>query len=615
MLERIQGPGDLASLTPRELETLAEDIRRRITGVVEKNGGHLASNLGIVETTIALHRVFHSPQDRILWDVGHQSYAHKLLTGRNDRFDTLRTHGGISGFPKRGESEHDIFETGHSTTSLSAAVGIARALQRKGERHEVVAVIGDGSMTGGMAFEAMNDAGHSRTKIIVVLNDNEMSIARNVGALSQVLSRIRYKRHYTRTKSVVQRSLNRIPFIGARVARTLERLKNSFKYLFVTGVFFEELGFAYIGPVDGHDIAAVTTALEHAKLFNRPVLVHVATQKGRGHQRAEQSPERYHSVSCSTSKASGESFAHIVAGELSRQAEGNERVVAITASMTEGCGLEDFRHLYPERFYDVGIAEQHAVTMAAGMAVEGLRPVFAVYSTFLQRAYDQILHDVCLQRLPVLFAVSHCGLVGEDGETHQGIYTLSHLANIPGLRVLCPATAREARAMAALALTLDGPTALCYPKGAPACEEDVLNRPDLLRWGFVRQQEGAKRVILAVGSRMVALAVRAAERCGQVGVAVDVVNCSTVRPLDEGFLLDTLPVYDRAVTLEENIAPGGFGSLVLRCLAVKGGPATPMLVPIAIEQDFVQQGTVAQQMEDVGLTEDRVAAQLMGGTR
>ena len=609
MLENIHSPADLKTLTLAQMTQLAQDLRERIIAVVSRNGGHLASNLGVVEATIAIHRVFNSPRDRIVWDVGHQSYAHKLLTGRGAEFDTLRTFGGLSGFPKRSESVHDVFETGHSSTSISAALGMARARDLRGEDHDVLAFIGDGSLTGGMAYEAINDVGHSGTRLIIVINDNEMSIGRNVGALSQVLSRIRYKRQYTRAKYVVQRVLRRIPWVGHRLADLIERMKNAFKYLFVTGVFFEELGFAYIGPVDGHDIAAVSTALEHARLFDRPVVVHISTQKGRGHPRAENSPEHYHSVGPADAPKCGASFAKLFAAELAKLAETDRRVVAITASMTEGCGLDSFRRLYPERFFDVGIAEQHAVTMAAGMAAEGLRPVFAVYSTFLQRSYDQILHDVCLQRLNVIFAVSHCGLVGEDGETHQGIYTLSYLGHIPGLRVLCPVNAAEVKAMLRLAMTLDGPTAICFPKGAPAYA-GALAPGDGLRWTYALQEPQAACAILAVGSRMVSLAARAAALCRQGGLIVDVVNCSTVKPLDECFLREELPHYRLAMTLEENILTGGFGAHVLETLANSGGAAVP-IIPYGLREGFVPQGTVAEQMAAENLTAEAVAQRLL----
>ncbi len=614
MLERVQSPEDIKKMTYSELELLAKELRARIIDVVGKNGGHLASNLGVVEATIALHRVFDSPRDRIIWDVGHQSYAHKLLTGRNEQFSTLRQYGGMSGFPKRCESCHDVFETGHSTTSLSAGLGMARARDLTGGDWDVVVFIGDGSLTGGMAFEALNDAGNSATNMIIVLNDNEMSIARNVGAISEMLARIRTKRQYTRLKSFVQRTLRKIPKIGCTLVDWLERAKNAVKYLLVRGVFFEELGFAYIGPIDGHDLHALTVSLKQAKQYDRPVVVHISTRKGRGHHEAEKHPERFHSVpEDQNGNGSGKpKYARVMGGTLAELAAADPKIVAITAAMTEGCGLEQFRQMYPERFFDVGIAEQHAVTMAAGLAAEGFRPVFAVYSSFLQRAYDQILHDVARQNLPVVFAVSHSGLVGEDGETHQGVFGLSYLTHIPNLSVMIPATGQELAEMLKLALTMNGPAAILYPKGAPSLELPADGGLALRKWSMLKQTPGARAVLLAAGERMVALALEAANLAAGRGLVADVVNCRFVKPLDEEMLYRLLPNYAVALTLEENVLAGGLGAMMLSRLSSEGRLNGTRIISMGIADTFVCHGSVNELLGCVGMTAGAVADRLIG---
>jgi len=612
MLEKIQSPEDLKNLSYPELETLARELRERIVEVVGRNGGHLASNLGVVEATIALHRVFDSPRDRIVWDVGHQSYAHKILTGRNEEFDTLRQHGGLCGFPKRAESPHDVFETGHSTTSLSAALGMARARDLLGGDWDVVAFIGDGSLTGGMAFEALNDAGNSETKLIVVLNDNEMSISRNVGAISHMLARIRTRRSYTRFKKLIQRNLRKIPKIGTWLVELIERIKNSVKYLLVKGVFFEELGFAYIGPIDGHDLHSLTVSFRQAKQYGRPVVVHISTKKGRGHREAEKYPERFHSLPEDNSVFTGKpKYVHIFGSALADMAESRKEIVAVTASMTEGCGLAEFRRRFPERFFDVGIAEQHAVTMAAGLAAEGFRPVVAVYSTFLQRAYDQILHDVCRQNLPVVFAISHAGLAGEDGDTHQGVFTFSFLSHIPNLTVMAPADGWELVEMLKLALSHDGPCAICYPKSAPETDFPHDEAIHEMKWSFVQKREGARVVLLAAGERMLRLAMEAALQAEGQGLAVDVVNCRFIKPADEQMLYEILPKYALAMTLEDNVLAGGFGAYLLSRLSGEGRLNGTRIVAMGISDRFVPHGTVSELLADEGLTPENVVRRLI----
>lgn len=610
MLERIQSPEDIKKLSYMELELLAREIRARIIDVVGRNGGHLASNLGAVEATIALHRVFDSPRDRIIWDVGHQSYTHKMLTGRNEAFETLRKYGGMSGFPKRSESCHDVFETGHSTTSLSAALGMARARDLVGGDWDVIAFIGDGSLTGGMAFEALNDAGNSETNMIIVLNDNEMSIARNVGAISEMLARIRTKRQYTRLKEFVQHTLRKIPKVGCRLVEWMERVKNAVKYLLVKGVFFEELGFAYIGPIDGHDLHSLTVSFRQAKQYDRPVVVHISTKKGRGHCEAERHPERFHSYPEDNNGNGKLKYARILGGTLAELAEENREIVAVTAAMTEGCGLAEFRQRFPERFFDVGIAEQHAVTMAAGLAAEGLRPVVAVYSSFLQRAYDQILHDVCRQNLNVVFAMSHSGLVGEDGETHQGVFGLSYLSHIPGLTVMTPADGSELARMLRLAMSLNGPAAILYPKGAPALELPEDESVSEFKWGWLARREGARVLLLAAGERMVRLALEAACVAEKQGLQADVVNCRFIKPLDDRMLYDELPRYAVALTLEENVLAGGLGAAILSRLSSEGRLNGTRVVSLGIGDGFVHHGTVDEQLAAEGLTPELVARRM-----
>lgn len=612
MLENIHSPEDIKKLTYTELEILAKELRARIITVVGRNGGHLASNLGVVEATLAIHRVFDSPRDRIIWDVGHQSYAHKLLTGRNEDFDTLRKYGGLSGFPKRSESEHDVFETGHSTTSLSAALGMARARDLNHGDWDIVAFIGDGSLTGGMAFEALNDAGNSETKIVIILNDNEMSIARNVGAVSEMLSRIRTKRQYTRLKHFVQRTLRRIPLVGTSLVDLFERTKNAIKYMFVKGVFFEEMGFAYIGPIDGHDLHSLTVSLKQAKQYDKSVVVHISTKKGRGHAEAEKHPERFHSFPEDCSHANGKKkYAQVFGCTLTELASHNEQIVAVTAAMTEGCGLEQFRQRFPERFFDVGIAEQHAVTMAAGMAVEGFRPVVAIYSSFLQRAYDQILHDVCRQNLNVVFAISHSGLVGEDGETHQGVFGLSFLSHIPNLTIMYPADGQELAEMLKLALSLNGPVAICYPKGAPALALEPDDGIGKMKWKWLARRDNARAVILAAGERMVKLAMEAATAAEAQGLAADVVNCRFIKPVDEEMLYNTLPRYAVAMTLEENVLPGGLGAGILSRLSSEGRLNGTRIISMGISDSYIPHGTVDELLTAEGLTPELVARRLV----
>ena len=598
-------PEDLHNLKIAELEELAEAIRRTMIGTVAERGGHLAPNLGVVELALALHSTFESPRDRIIWDVGHQSYPHKLLTGRWDRFHTLRCHGGLSGFPKAAESIHDPFGTGHSSTSISAALGLAAARDQRKESAKIIAVIGDGSLTGGMAFEALNHAGHLKKDLMVVLNDNKMSIGTNVGAMSVYLDRIRSDPAYSRLKEEFEQRARRVPLVGHRVVDSAERLRKGLKTLIKPGLLFEDLGLTYFGPIDGHNIAALKSAFRQTARVKGPVLLHVLTEKGKGYRYAEAAPERFHGIGpfdlqngLPRSKKSGLSYTEAFGQTMVRLAAKDSRLVALTAAMTGGTGLKDFARRYPQRFYDVGIAEQHAVGMAAALAAGGLRPVVAIYSTFLQRAYDQIIHDVCLQRLPVIFAVDRAGIVGEDGETHQGIFDLSYLRTAPQITLMAPRNEDELQHLLYTAVQLgSGPVALRYPRDRG--EGVGLSEPRLLPWGRGELlREGGELLIAAAGPCANA-ALAAAERLAKAGVEAAVINARFIKPLDEGLLLKWARRCRRILTVEENSTVGGFGSAVLEALS-RNKLALPVKL-LGIEDSFVEQGTRSQLLALRGL--------------
>lgn len=610
-LSELVDASELKQMDSKALSRLAEEIRPFLVLNVLSSGGHLASNLGVVEITLALHRIFDTAEDRIIWDVGHQSYVHKILTGRRERFDTLRKKDGLSGFPKRAESPHDAFDAGHSSTSISAALGFARARDLQGQNHHVIAVIGDGAITGGMCYEALNDAGHGGTRMIVILNDNDMSIAHNVGAISKHLTRLRGGGGYRRFKKNVRKILAKLPWLGSAMINLIERIKNMVKYLLIPGVFFEDLGFTYLGPVDGHDIGEMMAILENAKaITDRPVLIHAVTQKGRGFERAENAPEHYHGVAPffvdqdADLVADGPGFSQAMGETLTRLADEDARIVAITAAMTGGTGLTPFAKRHPDRFFDVAIAEQHAVTMAAGLAAGGMRPVVAVYSTFLQRAYDQILHDACLQDLPVIFAVDRAGLVGEDGETHQGIFDIAYLRMIPNLQLLAPANAEELEMMLRYALSQNGPVAIRYPRGKSGfC---VFTQP-LEQALWTQQRAGRDGAILASG-RMLAIALEAASQLSaRRGIEMRVYNARTIKPLDEQQLI-RLAREKLIVTLEDHVLSGGFGSAVAEFYTAHS--YRPRLFCLGIEDHYVPQGTVVQQLQMLGLDADSVAQRI-----
>lgn len=571
LLGKIKLPEDIRNLDNYMLAKLSEEIRDFIIQKVSRTGGHLASNLGIVELTLAVHSVYNTPSDKIIWDVGHQTYIHKILTGRKHGFDNLRQYGGLSGFPKRAESVFDMFQTGHSSTSISAALGISRARDIKGENYNVVAIIGDGALTGGMAFEALNDAGASNTNITVILNDNEMSIAKNVGSLSAYLSRVRTEPAYFKFKEDVESVLNKIPGIGRNVAKTAERMKDSVKYLFVPGMLFEELGFTYLGPVNGHDLGKLKDVLIRSQNIKGPVLVHVITKKGKGYEFAEKKPDKYHSVgkfNIDTGESIGKkknTYSDVFGNELIDIARKDNRVIAITAAMREGTGLGEFAKVFPERFFDVGIAEQHAVTFAAGLAANGMKPVFAVYSTFLQRAYDQVMHDVCIQNLPVILCIDRGGIVGEDGETHQGIFDFSFLRHMPNIVIMSPKSTDEFRHMLRIGFELNQPVAIRYPRGSDIEGISYENNNDMKPFKSEVMCNGEDILIISVG-RMTAYAYKAVNELKKTGISAGLINARFIKPLDKDTLLDEISRYSKIITVEDNTIAGGFGSCILEFL-------------------------------------------------
>jgi 1-deoxy-D-xylulose-5-phosphate synthase len=616
MLNVLKLPGDLKNLSYNELEMLATEIRELLISTVSRNGGHLASNLGVVELTLALHRVFNSPDDKIIWDVGHQSYVHKIVTGRVSEIGTLRQYGGISGFPKPEESPHDIFATGHSSTSISVALGLAKARDLSGEKYNVLSVIGDGSLTGGMAFEALNNAGHLKTNLIVVLNDNEMSIAPNVGALSNYLSRIRMNPTLYKIKEDIQQLIQKIPKVGETTFRYLDKIKDSLKYLVIPGILFEELGFSYFGPVDGHNIRQLIQAFQDASECKGPILLHVLTKKGKGYKPAEENPAKFHGVSgfeISTGALPQQfgppTYTEVFGETLVEMALKDERLVAITAAMTSGTGLQEFAKRFPDRFFDVGIAEEHAVTMAAGLATAEKKPVVAIYSTFLQRAFDQILHDVCLQGLPVIFALDRAGVVGPDGPTHHGVFDLSYLRLIPGITIMAPKDENELRQMLKLAIKMDSPVALRYPRGQGL---GIKFTPELT-FGLGEAEvlrEGERAAILAIGS-MVKTAEKAADLLAQAGIYCTVINCRFVKPLDRKTILYWARKVPHLVTIEDNVLTGGFGSAVLELLAEAGIRKTKVS-RLGYPDQFIESGTICELHAIYGLNEEGIYRVITG---
>ncbi|HHV76418.1 MAG TPA: 1-deoxy-D-xylulose-5-phosphate synthase [Syntrophothermus lipocalidus] len=614
ILDTIDSPSDLKNLKVPQLEELAGEIREILVNTVAENGGHLAANLGVVELTLALHHVLDTPRDKIIWDVGHQCYTHKVITGRKNEIHTLRRFKGLSGFPKVEESIYDVFNTGHSSTSISAALGMALARDLQRERFRIVAVIGDGALTGGMAFEALNHAGHQGCDLTVVLNDNEMSISRNVGALSTYLSNLRSDPAYFRRKAEIESWVQRIPGIGPNIVRVAEKLKDSLKYLIVPGMLFEELGFTYIGPIDGHNLQDLITVLGKTGGMKGPVLIHVITQKGKGYEPALAKPDEFHGIgpfNVDTGlplKPASVTYTQVFGDFMVQRASQDPRVVAITAAMTSGTGLSDFARRFPDRFFDVGICEQHAVTLAAGMARMGLRPVVAIYSTFLQRAYDQIVHDVCLQNLPVVFAVDRAGLVGEDGPTHHGVFDLSYLRHVPNLVVMAPSDENELADMLYSAFSYDMPVAVRYPRGSGEGvgvkkERKLIHLPQAR---IIR--EGRNMLFLGIG-RGVGLALRAAEILQEQGIEASVVDARFVKPLDRELLGSLLRQFERVVTVEDNVLHGGFGSAVLEMAADLRRHCN--ILRVGVPDRFIEHGSVDALFDELGMDASGIVAKVM----
>ena len=613
LLEQIQQTNDIKKIDPKDYPLLAEEIRRFLIEKISVTGGHLGSNLGAVELTMALHLALNLPEDKIVWDVGHQSYTHKLLTGRREGFDTLRKYGGMSGFPKRKESDCDCFDTGHSSTSISAGLGLVRARDIQGGDNTVVSVIGDGALTGGMAYEALNNAARMDTNFIIILNDNNMSISENVGGVSRYLNNIRTSNAYLDIKDGIYDAIRGTRY-GDGVVTGVRRVKNSLKQLVIPGMWFEDIGITYLGPVDGHDVNGLVRVIREAKRRRNCVLIHVLTQKGKGYGPAEKHPARFHGAEpfdvetgIPLKKKTKANYTDVFSTVMVKLAARDQDVVAITAAMPDGTGLKRFRSLYPERFFDVGIAEEHAVTFAAGLAVGGLHPVVAIYSSFLQRAYDQILHDVCLQNLPVIFAIDRAGLVGSDGETHQGIFDLSYLSSIPNMHIMAPKNKWELSDMIKFAYAFKGPVAIRYPRGeafdglAQMRAPVEMGKSELL-------YEGKKVALVAVGS-MVKTALEVREKLAAEGIEATLVNARFVKPIDEDMVCSLDREHELLVTMEENVASGGFGEKVRdfadsRRLSVR-------VLPITIPDEYVEHGNVELLKKEIGIDPDTVFDRIM----
>jgi len=616
LLERINDPNDLKGLTVDQLDELAAEIRCFLIEKLSVTGGHLAPNLGVVELTVALHYYLDSPLDKIIYDVGHQSYVHKILTGRRDQFDTLKRYKGLCGYIKRSESEHDVWEAGHSSTSLSAAMGMAMARDYQGKNHRIAALIGDGAMTGGMALEALNHIGHEKKKLMVILNDNEMSISQNVGAIHNYLGKIRAGKQYRKAKEEVEQILKKIPAIGGTLAKTVERLKDSLKYMLVSGILFEELGYTYFGPIDGHNIPLLLDTLQQADQVEGPSLIHVITVKGKGYKPAETDSSTWHGItpykieSGELVKSSGEpSFSDVFASTLTELAEEDPRIVAVTAAMAPGTSLSKFGARFPDRLIDVGIAEQHATTLCGALADAGMKPVFGVYSTFLQRGYDQLVHDVARQKLNVIFAIDRAGFVGADGETHQGVYDISYIRHIPNMVLMMPKDEQELRRMVKTAVAYDdGPIAVRYPRmnafGVP--QDETLEPIPIGSWEAL--ETGQHATIIAVGP-MVQLALEAAHRLRTEHIHVQVVNGRFIKPLDTEMLDQLAKAAAPIIVVEEGAVAGGLGSAILEYYA-QSSTVMPRIRLIGVPDEFIEHGSIKEQRQEVGLTVDQIIDQV-----
>ncbi|ATO50961.1 MULTISPECIES: 1-deoxy-D-xylulose-5-phosphate synthase [Brevibacillus] len=616
LLENMKSPDDLKHLTISQLQQLSEEIRRFLIENLSQTGGHLAPNLGVVELTIALHYFFNSPKDKILWDVGHQAYVHKILTGRKDDFPTLRQYKGLCGFPKMSESAHDVWETGHSSTSLSGAMGMASARDLKKENFHVIGVIGDGALTGGMAFEALNHIGHEKKNVIVVLNDNEMSIAPNVGAMHNYLGKLRTDHIYNRAKDEVESLLKAIPAVGGKLAQLAEKVKDSMKYMLVSGILFEELGFTYIGPIDGHNLELVIDSLRTAANTRGPVLLHVITKKGKGYLPAEQNAMKWHgtdtykieSGEMIKAVATAPAYKSVFADTLIKLTQQDDRIVAITPAMPDGSGLLKYASVYPERMFDVGIAEQHACTFAAGLATQGMKPFLAIYSTFLQRAYDQLIHDVARMKLPVVFAVDRAGLVGADGETHQGVYDIAFMRAIPNMVIMAPKDENEMQHMMKTAADYDGPSSFRYPRGnglGVKMDEELKALP-IGQMEVVKEGKGV--AVLSFG-HIYDVAEKAINLLQMDGIMPMFVNARFCKPLDEELLLRLAKENMDIVTVEEGCVQGGFGSAVMEFYAEQGYHNI-VVEPMGVPDYFVEHGSVKEQRQEISLTAEAIAARV-----
>ncbi len=602
IIDKVNWPDDVKKLTIKEKIELAEELREKTISAVSKTGGHLASNLGVVELTIALHSCFNMPEDKIVWDVGHQTYIHKMLTGRKDKFDTLRQMDGIAGFPRTSESEYDSFDTGHSSTSISVALGMARARDVLGKKHKVVAVIGDGAMTGGMALEALNDAGISKTNLIVILNDNEMSISKNTGGLSMFLAKLRTKKAYINSNVSAKNFIRKIPVIGEKIVTLTVKLKNSIKQLIIPKMYFENIGFRYLGPINGHSIQDLEEIFNISKELDGPVLIHVLTKKGKGYKFAEENPNKYHSTSAfdvetgEKKSSSGKDYSKVMGDKLTELARNDDKIVAVTAAMEDGTGLHNFAEEFPNRFFDVEIAEQHALGMVAGMAKEGLKPVIPIYSSFLQRGYDQLIHDIAMQELPVVVCVDRAGIVGNDGETHQGILDLSFLNTVPKMNVIAPKNFEELEKMIEFAVNFDKPIAIRYPRGGEGkyqfskCDEIVLGKAEMLR-------EGSDVTIVAIG-KMVSYAMEVADELQKKGIEAEVINARFVKPIDNETITGSLGKTKRLVTIEDNVINCGLASSVKSVLEEA---EEIRVLNVGYPDEFVKHGTVSDIEKKYGM--------------
>ena len=598
MLEKIDSPKDLKKLNIEEKNKLSQELREYVLQVVSENGGHLASNLGVVELTISLYSVYNMPKDKIVWDVGHQSYIHKIITGRREEFKTLRKLNGISGFPKISESEYDNFNTGHSSTSISAALGIARARDLKGENNQVIAVIGDGALTGGMALEALNDVGFSNTKITVILNDNEMSISKNIGGLNMFLSKLRTKKLYTKSNILLKKMLNKVPLVGKPVINIVQRIKRSIKQLLIPNIFFEDIGFTYLGPVDGHNIERLEDIFTLSKQVDGPVLVHVLTKKGKGYKIAEQNPDKYHAIAPfdietgKTKKDKKMDYSKVFGDKIIKMAKDNEKIVAITASMKDGTGLSKFQQQFPKRFFDVGIAEQHALTMAAGMAKEGMIPFVPIYSSFYQRAYDQVIHDIAIQNLPVIMCVDRAGIVGADGETHQGTLDMSFFRLVPNLTIMAPKDFKELEDMMDFAIALNKPVVIRYPRGGED-EEIKFKKSEKIQLGKCEiLKEGKDVSIIAIGKR-VSKAMELAENYKEEGIDAEVINARFLKPFDTDTIKKSIEKTKKVITMEDGTKINGLATTVKELIVDEKLKDVEIKI-YAYPDEFIKHGEVGE---------------------